>query len=510
MDVSKGRRQADTNLKRYQQYEARYFAEKLDDIMNELDLSNAGLARDIHVDPSLISRIRKGTRMPSVEAAVLICEHLYKRTLEPRGSALICDRLGISPDDTDDRELFVRRLHEYFMSFPSEADNQAIDGFIERVGATVPFYASRLPSVEELMSGEIINEKKSTYHGLDGMRKAVLRFVMSVISSGRQQTLLAYSDQGMEWLLGDREYMIKCVSLILHALYRGNSIRIIHNLDRCLSEILNAINFWLPLYMTGRVETWCHRQSVRKRFSYTMFAGADDVVMSALVRGTESKGVYNYITGRDTAPYKEQFNALLEDAEPLMRLFAADTDSMINKKRGIAEAAGCTNRLTGARLPLETMSQGLFSNIAARLNPMERDALICSYERGREIFGLMLKAGGLTDFICPPDEGEIAEGKITIGTENAESFSGPFYTGQEYAAHLADTAALADSGAGYRLVHFKEPPFKDIRITAKREAGVLLQRDGDSPIVLHFTHSALSNAFFEYLNDLAEKVSCYG
>ena len=505
MDVSQNRKTAAPGRRQLPQGGARYFAEKFDDIMKELDLSNVQLARSIHVDSSLVSRLRNGVRMPSGDVTSLICKRLCERAHETGCVALLRDRIGMAGDEPLDTETFARRLHKYFMSFPSEADNQAIDGFIERVGAASPLSASSLQPVESIAGNDILDEKTTSYYGLDGMRRAVLRFVGEVIRSGRQETLLAHSDQGMEWLLGDRDYMIRCVSLILHALHRGSSIRIIHNLDRHLPEILNAINFWLPLYMTGQVDTYYHRRNTRSTFSHTLFVSEKAVVTSSLVCGTEDRGVYNYFEERDTAIYREQFNAMLAHSAPLMKLFMdRNSESLANLRNQNSRTRGRTNRLLTSPLPIETIPNELLASIACRLNTPDGDALVSCYTRRRRVFESMLECGGLTDFLCLPDKR--GSGAVPLDTEGAQDDIKILCTEEEYALHLAATMALADSGESYRAVPLKELPFAGIQITAKCEAGVLLERVGESPLVLYFRHPAMSNSFFEYMNDLAEKV----
>ena len=127
-----------------------------------------------------------------------------------------------------------------------------------------------LPSPEETVTQEIAQSTQTEYFGREGIRKAVLRFLYECMER-EAELLLLYSDEDQEWLTGDRDFLMRWASLMSACVKNGTRIRIIHNVDRDLSEMTDAIRSWLPLYMSGMVESWYSTRKQNPRFSHTIF-----------------------------------------------------------------------------------------------------------------------------------------------------------------------------------------------------------------------------------------------
>jgi hypothetical protein len=123
-------------------------------------------------------------------------------------------------------------------------------------------------------------------------------------------------------MLKDEKFNRDWASLMAVCVSNGIKIKIIHNIERNLSEMTEAIEAWLPLYMAGTIEPYyCNKQN-GNRFSHTMFICPDVAAITAcLVKGTEDKGLYRYCTDEDELDYHiNSFNTLLTDCEPLAHI----------------------------------------------------------------------------------------------------------------------------------------------------------------------------------------------
>ena len=156
------------------------------------------------------------------------------------------------------------------------------------------------------------------------MQEATLRFLLSVIRSDADRVCL-YSDQNMDWMLSDSTYLMKWAALMGECVKKGVRICIIHNIDRNLGEMVEAIGMWLPLYMSGMIEPYFCKKPKDPRFSHSLFLCKEHFCIEANhVIGTEAEGISYYRNDREhlkLAAYA--FEKLLESSQTLIRFIPA-------------------------------------------------------------------------------------------------------------------------------------------------------------------------------------------
>ena len=103
---------------------------------------------------------------------------------------------------------------------------------------------------------------------------------------------------------------------------KGIHIRIIHNIDRGLVEMTDAIINWLPLYMSGMIESFYCIKPGSGRFSHTIFLNPGNFCIEAAhVIGMEAAGIYRFHTsGELLSQSKGAFDKLMEMSRPLVRI----------------------------------------------------------------------------------------------------------------------------------------------------------------------------------------------
>ena len=102
----------------------------------------------------------------------------------------------------------------------------------------------------------------------------------------------------------------------------GTRIRIIHNIRRDLDEMSEAIINWMPLYMSGMIESYYCTRPEKSRFSHTLFLDPGRYCIAAShVAGTESGGIYHFYTEEEElSSCRAQFDALLSISKPLVSM----------------------------------------------------------------------------------------------------------------------------------------------------------------------------------------------
>ena len=166
-----------------------------------------------------------------------------------------------------------------------------------------------------------IGQSKSVYHGNEGLRQAVLRFLNGV-RNGNVKEILLYSDENMNWMTDDEEFIKKWMLLMLACVQKGVLIRIIHNIDRGPKEMTDAIKSWLPLYMSGLIESYYAQRTGGERFSHTLFiAKGVGCISSWNAKNVNDKNIYFYDVEDEKIEFFENiFNSLLKESKRLVKV----------------------------------------------------------------------------------------------------------------------------------------------------------------------------------------------
>ncbi len=302
------------------------FGEKLDALMRVLGMSNVELARNVKVDDSLISRFRSGKRTPgdrsmAVNISTKLLGRAKKLNLESEVELLsgiyIGDLLG------SDGALM---LSKWLYNSPQDVASSSIEKLLELVAVfTLPAKA-----ITGQSAANILVEKKATYWNDDGLQDAVLRFLSNAVIFGGE--LCLYSDEKMDWLTGDKEFLAKWSYLMMSCIGAGVRIKIIHNIARSAQEMIDAISSWLPLYLSNMIDAYVLRNPKDARFSKTIFlhTGVSCVLGSHTVESRDRW--YEYIEDGDKLDaIAGDFGELLKNSHNLIRVYSGELAQNIRR-----------------------------------------------------------------------------------------------------------------------------------------------------------------------------------
>ena len=264
------------------------FGNRLKALMGLTDMTNARLAEETELGVNYISRLRGSEEVSKTDSGSveMISRCIAREVGEKEKYGRLAELTGI-PEEMLKTERCQAYVQDFLLWTGDFSAREAIGEFLKQVRAQKGEVGNQLPDPEEIIKKAMAGETKSHYIGVEGLREAVLRFLANAVLRGDEEILL-YSDQGMEWMEG--EYAAKCSSLMQECLKRGARIRIVHNIDRKIPEMLSAIRFWMPFYMMGRVESHYSTRSLGKRFSNTFFISKGAAVMGTCCKGGEEKG----------------------------------------------------------------------------------------------------------------------------------------------------------------------------------------------------------------------------
>ncbi len=377
--LNKPRRRPQTAVKTEKKTILPSFDKKLDLLMRTYHVSNVRLARALNVDASLISRFRTGARSPSADSWLLteISAYFSARIAaigEEEEMLALLVQGGASISRSGGESIPCILLH-WLRREGEQSGIQLMNKFLEKIDVYRPPTAPVGPPAEITFTAGDGPTPRKVFYGEEGLRDAVVRFLTMAATQEEPRTLALYSDQPLRWLSADDAFARTWAALMAGTMAKGNRIRIIHNIDRCLEEMLEAIARWLPLYMTGQLEPfYCKKQS-GQRFRQTKFIIPQIASLTgAFVAGTEDTAQYLLETDAEAVHYQEkQFEGLLALSAPLMHIRPlADADAFLRAFQQLGQKKGHIKTVQPA-MSLATMEPALLERILGRSGLSEEE-----------------------------------------------------------------------------------------------------------------------------------------
>lgn len=303
-----------------------HFADRLDLIMRQIPISNSELSNLLHIDASLISRYRNGERNPSNKGpsniASALVDMLYERILNSNSLEIIAKHINIDINEFD-KDAFAFWL----LKTNEERTNIA---FVENLLKQYDSYDKQsgyaLPTYEDIFANEKIDDGPSIYYGISGLQSAVIRFLRNVIESGDNKELLLYSDFNQDWITRDKSFQTKWIILMNECVKKGIRIKIIHNINRDFDEMKKAIQSWLPLYMSGMVESYYFKKQMVPRFNHTIFlCPGYDAISGFCARNTNNDEViFNYYTNKKSLDCcMTSYHKMMMECNPIIQSYTS-------------------------------------------------------------------------------------------------------------------------------------------------------------------------------------------
>ena len=488
-DVALPSRQVTPKSKRALARKRQSFGERLDRAMTLLGLSNNRLSALLNIDVSMVSRYRAGLYSPHKDqrraqrlAAVLL------DWAEGKGLQQELETLCGIPAGTLDGAAVSQWLYETAEDADTELAQRllrSLDTFTP--GQGLPAEPPALPPIEAT----------PCYWGTEGLRRAVVRFLSDASEQGGE--LLLYSDEPMDWMAGDRDYFALWASLMVACVKNGVRIKIIHNVDRAGPEIIDAIQGWFPLYISGTIEPYVFTRPRNARFCHTVFLHRGRACIHAFSPTGAADRWYDYLTEKPKLDALErEYETMLSAASPFLKTYPAAMGGDFLRFR-MDRKGDQTYLLSGP--PVATMPEGLLERMLSRaeISPETRRDVLGIYRDIRKRFAARLEQSSVNMILCPAS-GRSRQVNFSLDLVDLSLD----YTPEEYGEHLAAVAALVEGERNFHLTLLPETPFRDIQIVTLEDAVAVL-RCWEPYGAFVFLNPTLKQSVSDYLGVLMEQ-----
>lgn len=477
--------------------------EKLDFLMNITKTSNSLLSMHVAVDSSHISRMRRGERrlVPQSEYIKNMALYLVHQCVEDYQKNALAETMKKPLALFDNLDHAAEEVYQWLI-MDQTSDASSVAGFLNQINGLQK--DNHINYFKNHTMDEIPETKSdiSVYHGLEGKREAVLRFLSIVLKRKNPGYLYLYSDEPMDWLIEDPSFQLVWMNLLCQIISKGNRLRIIHTVSRNLNEMLEALSKWIPLYMTGAIEPFYYPKKRDGIFKRTMFIAPGQVAMSANSFGGVSKNTTNILFQDQKAilSLEEEFNGYLGRCKPLMRIFIDKERNEYLETLDEFEKEDENTVIKTERLSLVTMPDHIVESMLERVDYENKNDLMDYYLIRKDRFLENLKKRKFHEIIKLDDIQDIQKGLVPVSYIGIKEFSEMKYRPDEYRDHLRNMIHLLTSYENYDVVIDRETRKDNYRVYVKEDLGAIVEKITEPRVVFALNEINITVAFWDYLN----------
>lgn len=485
------------------------FRNKLNTLIDTLDLSINELCKSTGYESSAFFRIRRGTRNPSdpIRLGQDVSSYITREcTDNERIEKLNILISGYKDADMSERfECLFHWLMETdakpvndMESFLKKLDDFDLNDFITSIhydDIKVPTAPFQIPS-------------SKYYYGLQEMMKAEIDFLKATVLNRSQQDVIIYSDIPMEEMSKDPQFPKKWIFGMAVMLKKGLHLNMIHNIDRPMHEMMLGLEGWIPMYMTGQVTPYYLKDTQNQIFHHLLKVSGSAALNGDAIKNHHLEGRYHLTNNKEEVRYyRKKAEYLLEHAKPLMEIFRlADADEF----RKVTDSNFME---TGKRRNILS-APSLFTMDHEYLERMLNDNNVEETVKNKVLFHHLYLQKNMEHVV---ENNEIAEELPYISDEEFESnppslcisdlFPGKdiHYTKQQYQDHLAMCKEYEKTHANYHISLSRRAVFRNLQIFIVTGKYVIISKN-NSPVI-HFVirHPRLCSAIENFIPPMIDE-----
>ena len=485
------------------------FRNKLNTLIDTLDLSINELCKSTGYESSAFFRIRRGTRNPSdpIRLGQDVSSYITRECTDNER----IEKLNIlisGYKDADMSERFEYLFHwlmetdakpvNDMESFLKKLDDFDLNDFITSIhydDIKVPTAPFQIPS-------------SKYYYGLQEMMKAEIDFLKATVLNRSQQDVIIYSDIPMEEMSKDPQFPKKWIFGMAVMLKKGLHLNMIHNIDRPMHEMMLGLEGWIPMYMTGQVTPYYLKDTQNQIFHHLLKVSGSAALNGDAIKNHHLEGRYHLTNNKEEVRYyRKEAEYLLEHAKPLMEIFRlADADEF----RKVTDSNFME---TGKRRNILS-APSLFTMDHEYLERMLNDNNVEETVKNKVLFHHLYLQKNMEHVV---ENNEIAEELPYISDEEFESnppslcisdlFPGKdiHYTKQQYQDHLAMCKEYEKTHANYHISLSRRAVFRNLQIFIVTGKYVIISKN-NSPVI-HFVirHPRLCSAIENFIPPMIDE-----
>lgn len=318
-------------------------------LIEKLGIGGNRLARALGFDPSYISRISSGQRMPSNQRAFVAgtARYVARSCSDARSISALSSLLDVPEDELASYGQRYAAVSA-FLGMPLADDipqergqDASLPGFLEHLDSfnlndflvDVKFDEIKVPT----MPFSIPTSR--TYTGIEQMKQAEIDFLRSAVLSRSTEDVIMFSDMPIEEMGADEQFAKNVMMGIALLVRKGIHLHNIHNIHRPLNELFMGLEAWIPLYMTGQLSSYYLPEPTNQVFLHFIRSAGTVAAAGEAIAGDQGSGRY-LVSKRsdDVAYYRTRATQLLGCALPLISVYRDGDDGALSQRLALLHA----------------------------------------------------------------------------------------------------------------------------------------------------------------------------
>lgn len=483
------------------------FPDKLVLIMQVTSTSNKQLAEALRVDPSLISRFRKGTRsVPQNSEYYEYMGRYFANKCTSDQIITLSEIIGnyrLSANSSSGKA--AAAIAQWLSEDEYESVSQVQANASLRAFECLDFSAvSNSPEIADprVCTSKRKNKKGNkeilAFYGTRGRQKASLMFLQSVLSEKNIGEIKLLNEGNTDWLWSDREFAEEISKKISQVVAEGGTITRITPKTDTLSMAYDSVIRWIPLHTTGRVNSFYYPHIRDNIFCRTLNIAPG---IAALFSTSFNDNRDSDITFLTTEPHtieilNKEFMDYLALCIPATRTYDRE-NSPLQIRISVRDFLDCSspsisilNGLSCLTVPDELFEKQ--NNGLDYVNCLENFQTYCKRKLINKISGCSYTEA----FPLAPFESIIAGNVKCISFELLQN-KRTNYTPEEYQMHLQNIVYLLERYPNYNVVLLQKSDQKcDIYINKDQNAMLICGEP--SLVVCRIKYSEMVCDLWEY------------
>lgn len=487
------------------------YLNNLNTLLRLLNVRSSELAKALSYDPSHISKVLSNRRRPgdigkfTAETAAFLAERCISAG-ETEAVALLlgceeellgskrgaCEQMILwlgsnkaAPEDSDPIARFLEKMEDF-----------NLDDFIRSIrfdDLRVPTAPFQLPTTK-------------TYTGIAQMMESELDFMKATVLSRSKKDCIMYSDMPLGEMAKNPEFPKKYLFGMAMLMKKGLHLNLIHDVNRPFHEMMLGLEGNIPLYMTGQISPYYLTASQSSVFCHLLKVSGAAALEGHAIAGHQADGKYTlYKSKDDVQHYRRRAEQLLQKAQPLMDIYRSDRrEEYFSALRRFWEKDD--RAITCSSLPIFTISPELLEKIIERCGLEEGEAQrIRAYrEDYLKAVEQLLTANRAVITVPQLGEEQFALSPLNLSLADIFAETDVPYTYEEYAAHLRQTFAFAETHGNMHVRSDPSPIFRNITYSVIGNKQVIVSKNKFPTIHFVIHHKKMVQAFRSFIPPIRE------
>ncbi|MCH1981798.1 hypothetical protein MCG98_04335 [Ruminococcus sp. OA3] len=477
--------------------------EKLTFMMNLTQTSNRMLARELQVDPSLISRLRTGTRGVPRNREYLKIMALYftKRCTTKYQRQALSEMLGISLSHTVKSDQLTDLLYYWLLG-----DSDEVGHFLR----TFETLTLENRSTDSLPESCDINTDNALYFGSEGKRAAARTLIRHLLSLDKPCTVFLFADQSDEWISEDPEFLCSLQDWGLKLVQQGFQFCHITPPVSSADHAFDSLLRWIPVYLTGRANAYYYpriRDQVHRR---TLVLVPGEVAMTSNSIAGRQSGYATMLTTdlRLIQTYETEFQDYLSLCRPMMDIYTMPEKLKQCFTKFLTSTGTRIQKLPA--LSAETAPPELMDYCIEKTKYVDLKRLGRLFIDEMRLIEKERDKYELIDIVSLATAEEVRAGMVPIILSCGMNKEPLRYTPETYVLHLKNILRIMERCDNYHFVPQREPSYKEGGLMVKEGQHALLLRMTSSFTVFEISQPDIVLVCREHLFRIADRSGYMG